>query len=38
MYDSMSSPKIKVQCQIEGHVTSAFMWYFLKKKHSKNMT
>ena len=30
--------KIKAQGQSEGHVTSAFMWYFLKKKHSKNMT
>ena len=28
----MSSPKIKVQGQSEGHVTSAFMWYSLKKK------
>ena len=28
----MSSPKIKTQGQSEGHVTSAFMLYFLKKK------
>ena len=28
----MSSPKIKAQDQGEGHVTSAFMLYFLKKK------
>ena len=34
----MSSPKIKAQGRGEGHVTSAFMWYFLKKKNSKNMT
>ena len=34
----MGSPKIKAQGQSKGHVTSAFMWYFLKKKHSKNMT
>ena len=34
----MSSPNIKSQGQIEGHVTSAFMWYFLKKKYGKNMT
>ena len=29
----MSSPKIKAQGQNEGHVTSAFMLYFLKKKN-----
>ena len=29
----MSSPKIKAQGQSEGYVTSAFMLYFLKKKH-----
>ena len=34
----MSSPKIKAQDQSEGYVTSAFMLYFLKKKHNKNMT
>ena len=34
----MSSPKIKAQGQSENHVTSALMWYFLKKEHSKNMT
>ena len=22
----------------QGHVTSTFMWYFLKKKHNKNIT
>ena len=33
----MSSSKIKAQGQSKGHVTSAFMLYFLKKEHSKNM-
>ena len=31
----MSFPNIKAQGQSEGHVTSAFMLYFLKKKHNK---
>ena len=30
--------KIKAQGQSEGHVTSAFMLYFLKKKHNKSKT
>ena len=34
----VSSPKIKAQGHSEDHVTSAFMLYFLKKKHNKNMT
>ena len=34
----MCSPIIKAESKSEGHVTSAFMWYFLKKKHSKNMS
>ena len=32
----MSSPKIKAQSQSEGHVTSAFMLYFLKKNTIKH--
>ena len=31
----MSSPKIKAQGQSEGHVTSAFMLYFLKKQDAR---
>ena len=31
----MGSSKIKAQDQSIGHVTSAFMWYFLKKKTMK---
>ena len=31
----MKSSKIKAQSQSEGHMTSTFMWYFLKKKYSK---
>ena len=34
----MSCTKIKAQGQSEGHLTSAFMLYFLKKKHNINMT
>ena len=35
MYDFL---KHKAQGQSQGHVTSAFTWYFLKKKHNKNIT
>ena len=31
----MSSQKIKAQGQSEGHVTSAFILYILKKKYNK---
>ena len=31
----MGSPKIKAQGQSQGHVTSAIMCYFLKKKTMK---
>ena len=33
----MGSPKMLAQCQSQGHVTSAFMWYVLKKKKNKNI-
>ena len=34
----MGSLKIKAQGQSQGDATFIFMWYFLEKKHNKNIT